>query len=314
MEKLHSSSPTMTVDAHIDTPWIMTKYGVFDLQDKQSLSMVDFPRMKIGGLQAAIFALYLSDALQDAVGPQKASDLINQQIAALKFQPGCTIVDCTADAILVLQTRQVPIFLGLEGGRLIHGDLARLSELRRKGVRYLTITHNRNTDWADSATDIRYHGGLTRFGGEVVQEANSLGVLLDISHASDETAQAVMGNSTEPVIASHSGCRSLLNHPRNLSDNLIRALVRTGGVIHIPFARRFIGPKASGIADHIDHVVQLVGNANHVGIGSDLDGAEMVNGIHDVSCWRTAVSLEKRGYSVDDINAIMGGNTLWVLS
>lgn len=311
----------LTVDAHIDTPWIMAKQGAFDLQQR-SLGTVDFPRMGLGGLQAAIFALYLSESLQDSLGPWESSCAIDDQYNWLHFQPGCGLVRTPQEAFEELAVGNMPIFLGLEGGRLLQDtvedpeSMTRLVDLAEiLGIRYLTLTHNRNTAWADSSTDLPQHHGLTRFGKDVVRECERLGVLVDLSHASDQTCWAAIGELSGPVIASHSGCRALLNHPRNLSDQLIKAIAKGGGVVHIPFAKRFIGPSMSGVADHIDHVVQLVGNSSHVGIGSDLDGAVLADGVEDVSSWsRVCVEpLERRGYSPTDVHAIIGGNTLRIL-
>lgn len=304
----------LTVDAHVDVPWMMTKQGKFDLQEYHPRTALDFPRMKKGGLQAAVFALYLSDALQDVITPQRASTLIDEQITTIKAQHGCALVDYPAGAYDAYRNGLVPIFLGLEGGRLLHEDLSRLRELYSQGVRYLTVTHNSNTTWADSATDQPCCKGLTKIGLEIIQEAERLGVLIDVSHASDATCYALLHASTKPMIASHSGCRALVNHPRNLSDDLITQITKDHGVVHIPFAKAFIG--AWAIADHIDHVVQLTGSPLHVGIGSDLDGAVLVDGAQDVSCWYTAcgTALLKRGYALSDIEAITGGNTLRLLS
>ena len=304
----------MTLDCHIDTPWQFTKQSTFtfDLRQRQA-SAVDFPRMKAGGLDAAIFALYISDTMQDDLGSYDAWEAILAQVSWLHRQPGCSLVADRAAAEVAARNGDVPIFLGLEGGRLIGDTLSKLAVLALFGVRYLTVTHNRNTSWADSATDTPYHGGLTRYGVDVVQEAARLGMLLDVSHSSDETCWATIGACCVPVIASHSGCRALLDHPRNLSNGLIRAIARTGGVVHIPFARRFIGPSALGVIDHINHVAQLVG-VEHVGIGSDLDGATMADGLEDVSCWsRIGNDLSDAGYGDADISLILGGNTLRML-
>lgn len=307
---------TLTVDAHIDSPWIMTKYGNFDLRLWGGQSLCSFPQMAKGGLQSAIFSIYLPENTQDKVGDVGAAGLIDWQIRWLQLQTSCKVVDSTSKALDCYNQSEVPIFLGLEGGRLIHNSLDRLAELREKGIRYLTLTHNRNTDWADSATDVPKHNGLSPFGTQVVRACESLGILVDVSHTSEDTSRMVLAMAAKPVIASHSGCKALLNHPRNLSDVLVRSIVRTGGVVHIPFARRFIGPRKEGVADHIDHVVQLVGSVLHCGIGSDLDGAQMADGIKDVSCWWdvTGAELLKRGYKDEDVRAITGGNTLRLLA
>ena len=312
----------MTLDCHIDTPWQFTKQGwkkprgstfTFDLRQRQA-SAVDFPRMKEGGLDAAVFALYISDTMQDDLGSYDAWEAILAQISWLHLQPGCSLVADRAAAEVAARNGDVPIFLGLEGGRLIGDTLSKLAVLALCGVRYLTVTHNRNTAWADSATDAPHNGCITAFGKQVVTEAERLGIIMDVSHGSDETALSIINMSTKPVIASHSGCRALVDHPRNLSDVLIQAIAQTGGVIHIPFARRFIGPSALGVIDHIHYVAQLVG-VEHVGIGSDLDGAAMADGLEDVSCWsRIRDGLSDAGYGEDSIDLITGGNTLRVLA
>lgn len=138
---------------------------------------------------------------------------------------------------------------------------------------------------------------------------------MDVSHVSDQTCRDITELSTKPVIASHSGCRAIVSHPRNLSDELIRRVSDTGGVVHVPFVRQFIGETALGVVAHIEHIVQLLGDTRHVGIGSDLDGAELAFGAEDVSQWWrvTGEALADRGYSGGDIAMITGGNTLRLL-
>ena len=317
MGQSHPLHPAlMTLDLHIDAPWKALKYGPLVFGGPLPKRDVDFPRMKQGGLHAAFFALYLPDAWQDTISPHTASLLINQQIEALNTSSGCQIVTRARDAHLWYTEQQiVPIFLGLEGGRLLNNTLDRLRELHAKGVRYLTLTHNRNTGWADSATDAPRHGGLDPFGHCVLRECEKLGVFVDVSHASDQTCIDVTSLSRKPVLATHSGCRVLLDHPRNLSDVLIKAIAKTGGLIGVPFVRRFVGPKASSVIDHIDHIVQQVG-VSHVGIGSDLDGAAMVDDVRDVSDWSHIVidGLSDRGYADANIAAIAGGNMMRLLA
>lgn len=307
----------ITVDAHIDIPWVQTKIGRFDLSEDNEgrFSQVDFPRMKEGGLQSAVFALYLSDGMQDQLGKDESLNYIFRQLAFLESQTGCVLVDDPQVAIDTVSVGMVPIFLCLEGGRLIYNDLSLLRAFRTLGVRYLTVTHNRTTDWADSATDLPRHKGLTMFGRNVVHEANRIGVLMDVSHGSEATANAVIDESSLPVIASHSGCHDLTDHPRNLSDNLIRRIAKTKGFIGIPWARRFVGNTWMCVVDHIDYVTQLVG-PSFVGVGSDLDGAELVTGITSVASWKRIVTeeLADRGFSNPVIADITGGNLLRVFS
>lgn len=283
----------MTCDFHIDVPWQLYKHGFYDLSQRQNYVDVDFPRMKDGGLDSAFFALYLSDGIQDKLSKEEIPWAIWNQIAAVR------------------KLKNPNIFFGLEGGRLINDSLDLLHGFATAGVKYLTLTHNRHTSWADSATDTPKHGGLTKFGRKVIRKCNELKILVDISHSSDDTAWDALEFSEKPAVATHSGCRTLLNHPRNLSDSLIRAIAMSGGVIGIPFARRFVGT-INGIYDHIDHVCQVVGNCNHVGIGSDLDGAVLVKGISGVQDWKKIVmdGLSQRGYSDSEISRISGENIL----
>lgn len=313
-----SPPPKITVDAHIDLPWQFVKKGPFDLSlnNHGKISMVDFPRMQAGGLQSAFFALYISDYMQNDLTDSEVDELIDDQIYWVQSPEvkTCVTIDSAKRALRVLEAGRVPIFFGLEGGRLIHNNLARLAVLREAKVKYLTVTHNFTTDWADSATDKPTHDGLTTFGTEVVKECNKLGIILDISHASDKTAWDVIRVSSAPVIASHSGCRALVNLPRNIPDDLIKEIAKIGGVVHIPFARRFIGKPSDSIAQHVDHVVQLVG-IDHVGIGSDLDGADMCDGAESVLSWKHVIQkgLHKRGYSTDAVTQVIGQNTMRLL-
>lgn len=308
----------ITVDAHIDIPWVQTKIGNFKLNEDNEgkFSEVDFPRMKKGGLQCAIFALYLSDPMQDQLGKSESLNYICRQVAFLERQHGMVLVDTPEVALDAVRVDMVPIFLGLEGGRLINNDIMMLEKFRRLGVRYLTVTHNRSTEWADSATDLPKHNGLTQFGRNLVHEANRQGILMDVSHGSEQTAWQVLAECSLPPIASHSGCKELRNHPRNLDDDLLKAIAKKKGVVCIPFAKRFIGPTWRCVVDHIDHVVQTVGSTNYVGIGSDFDGAELASGIDDVSDWKKIVIDEcaDRGFSGSCIKKIAGGNILRVLN
>jgi membrane dipeptidase len=232
------------------------------------------------------------------------------------------------------------------------------------GVRYMTLSHFYNDEWADSSTDKPVHNGLTDFGKDVVREMNRQGIMVDISHVSDKTFYDALEVSKAPLIASHSSCRALCNHVRDMSDEMIKALAVKGGVIHINYERSFIdqaykdaSDKLSGgvvakfdqlkkqcgddqgcfarkmaeqekqavaegklphvswerIIDHIDHAVRLAG-ADHVGLGSDFDGADMPEGMEDCSKLpKITEALMRKGYSDADIRKILGGNTLRVM-
>ncbi len=290
----------MTLDFHLDVPHKWHKHGPYDLHNRKMEFTdvdVDFPRMKEGSLDGGFFALYLSDATQDKLGDYESTEAIWRQIIAIN---SCNLGNDDPE-----------IFLGLEGGRLIHENLHQLGMYARAGVKYLTITHNKNTSWADSATDKVNIDGITAFGVEVVRECEKLGVLVDISHASDQAAIDILTASTRPVVATHSGCYALLEHPRNLRDYLIKMIASSGGVIGVPFARRFVGTK-DGIIRHIDHICQLTGSCRHAAIGSDLDGAWMVDEVDGVQNWGAVVldGLWDADYSDGDIDLIAGGNIM----
>src|SRR4029453_6807387 len=252
--------------------------------------------------------------------------------------------------------------MGVEGGHMLNEDLDVLRDFAARGVRYLTLTHSRNTPWADSSGDTPVHDGLTPFGQDVVRELNRLGVMVDVSHVSDKTFYDTLGVTTAPVIASHSSCRAISNSPRNMTDDMLRALARNGGVVMINYQVTFLSeafrtakPPAGvqaqldaetrrcgedevcailgwgpiyheamrrgqlpavtwvEIVDHIAHGVRVAGG-DHVGLGSDFDGAIMPLGMEDASKLpKITGELPRRGYSDRDVTKILGGNLLRVM-
>ena len=221
--------------------------------------------------------------------------------------------------------------MGMEGGHMIDDSLAVLRDYQRLGVRYLTLSHSVNTNWSDSSGDTPKHNGLTDFGKDVVRELNRLGMLVDISHVSDKTFWDALETSKAPLVASHSSLRSISGHPRNMTDDMIRALGGKGGVIMINYSRSFLSdelyqaglknvppaqrPTVSWekIVEHIDHAVKLVG-ATHVGLGSDFDGTTVPDGMDDVSMLpKITAALLDKGYSEQDVKNILGENILRLL-
>lgn len=304
-----------TCDFHVDLPWVQTKYYAFDLNHECEHSTISIKRLVKGKLDSMFCALYLSDSWQDTYPLDKCHQTIDSQIRRLLTQPSGTIVESASEAEDAYIKGLFPMFLGLEGSRLLGEErfaLGRLATLRNQGVRYLTLTHNKNNGWADSATDVPKHDGLTKFGVKLIQKCEELGVYVDISHSSDATAAEAIAVSEMPVLATHSGAKRFIKHPRNLSDNLIRAVAATDGVIGIPFARRFVGEHAGDVAKTVDYILELTGSNENVAIGSDLDGAVMIDGVNDVSDWGRIVmdSLSKRGLSDACIEKIAGGNIM----
>jgi membrane dipeptidase len=206
--------------------------------------------------------------------------------------------------------------MGIEGGHAIEDSLALLRQFFNLGVRYMTLTHSNTNNWADSSGDKPRHGGLTKFGEQVVLEMNRLGMLVDVSHVADDTFWDVMAVSRAPVFASHSSCRSLTPHARNMSDEMIRALAKKGGVIQINFACQFVKrgsgqPRLADVVSHIHHAVKVAG-IDSVGVGADYDGVNCLpQGLQDVSTYpRITEALLAKGYSAPDVQKILGGNTL----
>ncbi len=276
----------MTIDLHLDTLWKMTKYGNFQIAEGAPYSDVNAASLAKGGLSGGVFALYLAQHYE-----VDSERLIGEQIAFFKEQQW---------------PAGFKAYLAMENGELLRGKPGNVEMYAKVGIVYLTLTHNYDNHLGCSATD-KKQDGLTLLGAAIVRQCNKHNVLVDVSHTSDLTAYDAIVLSEKPIIASHSGCRKLLDHPRNITDTLIGQIAATGGLIGIPFVKKFIGTR-NAIADHIDHIVQLVG-IKHVAVGSDIDGAVMVDGV-EMANWTETVygGLTKRGYSGADMDAVAGGN------
>jgi membrane dipeptidase len=247
--------------------------------------------------------------------------------------------------------------IGMEGGHSIGCSLGTLRAMARLGARYMTLTHFHNTPWADSATDDPVHGGLTRFGEEVVREMNRLGMLVDLSHVSADTMRHAIRVTEAPPFFSHSSARALSDVTRNVPDDVLEAVGRRDGAVMVTFVPSFLVPEGAramegylaalrgliaehpadheaveagmeayerdhpeppatvaDVADHIDHV-RDVASVDHIGVGSDFDGASaMPEGLTDVSCYPNLFAeLLERGYSEEDCAKIAGRNVLRVM-
>ena len=227
---------------------------------------------------------------------------------------------------------KIAALMGIEGGHAIEDSPRLLRDYYRLGVRYMTLTHWNTNNWADSSGDInkpevQHHNGLTPLGKDIVREMNRLGMMVDISHTADKTFYDALATSRAPIIASHSSCRAITNAPRNMTDDMIRALAQKGGVIQINIYCRFISQKAADapegapvsatLADvvaHIDHVKQIAG-IDAIGIGTDFDGITCApQGLEDVSKFPNLTrALLEKGYAPAEIKKIYGGNTLRVM-
>ena len=325
----------LTVDTHADTPFLMGIFKDYDpgqYHDPQTASLqIDFPRMKKGGLDAIFFIAFVFQGARDAAGNLAAKDKALSKIAlvhqALDDNPDLAELALTpADAYNIEKVGKRAIFLGMENGYPIGTDLSLIQNFYDLGVRYITLCHTSNNDICDSSTDPKgaEHNGLSAFGEHVVAEMNRLGIMVDVSHVSDDTVLDVLELSSAPVIASHSCARAVYAHPRNLPDDLIAAIAEKGGTVQVTLYSDYVKasdpenseqlPTVSDFVDHIDHIVYVAG-IDYVGIGSDFDGGAMLSDCREVSqVGNITLELVKRGYTETEIENIWGGNLMRVFS
>jgi membrane dipeptidase len=361
--KLHFSS--IVVDTHDDTTQRFLD-GKFDLGPRNAAGSIDIPRMRDGNLSAIFFSVWIPSKI---TGPE-AVDRALVQIDAVREQvrkhPNDLVLATTAGEIREARKQgKIAVLLGVEGGHMINSDLGVLRSYAELGVRYMTLTHSGNDEWADSSTDKAVHNGLTEFGKDVVREMNRLGMMVDISHVSDKTFYDALEVSKAPLIGSHSSCRAICDAPRNMTDQMMKDLAAKGGVVQINYHVGFLSQefrnaeranpelnKAIGlevtkrcgenegcqliegdrltreyveqgkfprvdytkIIEHIGHAVKVAG-IDHVGLGSDFDGANMPYGMEDASKLpRITEALLQKGYSEGDVKKILGENTLRIMS
>jgi membrane dipeptidase len=355
----------IVIDGHADTTQRLVFDRTFNIGARNPNGNLDIPRMKDGGLDALFFSIWVPGDVTGPIAIKRALVQIDAVREAVRMHPyDLMLATSVADIRRAAAEHKIAALMGVEGGHMIDRDLRVLRDFAALGIRYLTLTHFKNTEWADSSTDKPAHNGLTAFGKDVVRESNRLGVMVDISHVSDKTFYDAISTSAAPVIASHSSTRALTNHPRNMTDDMLRALARNGGVIMINYHSGFISeefrvasekrsgdivarmtamskkcggdeacttmeqerldheamangqlPKVSWerIIDHIDHAVKVAG-VDHVGLGSDFDGAVMPLGMEDASKLpRITDALLNRRYSETDVEKILGGNLLRVM-
>jgi membrane dipeptidase len=360
--KLHFSS--IVLDTHDDTTQRFFS-KTYDLGKRNSDGHVDIPRMREGGMNAIFFSIWIDGRILGPPAVEKALDQIDAVHENVKkYSNDLMLARTAADVRRAHAMGKIAALMGVEGGHMIGNDIRVVRIFADLGIRYMTLTHFYNDEWADSSTDKPAHNGLTDFGKDVVREMNRQGILVDISHVSDKTFYDALEVSKAPLIASHSSCRAICNHPRDMSDDMIKALAAKGGVIQINYEKSFIDQaykdayeKATGgvvqhmdqlvsacnkdeecigrelakqeqqltaegklphvswekIIEHIDHVVKLVG-PDHVGLGSDFDGATMPEGLQDCSkVPKITEALLRKGYSEADVRKILGENTLRIM-
>jgi len=357
----------IVVDTHDDTTQRLLD-PKFDLGQRHADGSIDIPRMKEGGLDGIFFSIWMSGKITGPEAVKRATAQIDAVHEQVKKHPNELVLATTAEEVRAAKKHgKTAALIGVEGGHMINSDLGVLRIYASRGVRYMTLTHSVNVEWADSSTDKATHNGLTDFGKDVVREMNKLGVIVDISHVSDKTFYDALALSKAPMFASHSSCRAICDAPRNMTDQMIKDLAAKGGVIQINYHVGFLSQEfrdaekkdpsinagiseevkkrcpdendeacqliegdkitreyvAAGklpkvdytkIIEHIDHAVKLVG-AEHVGLGSDFDGANMPYGMEDATMIpKITEALLQKGYSESDIREILGENTLRVMT
>ncbi len=321
------------VDGHNDLPWAARQLAAYDWDDLDIAAVqprvhTDIPRLRAGGVGAQFWSVYVPATLSE-------SEILTatfEQVAAVQEMtrryPADLVAARTVDEVVAAhRDGRIASLMGAEGGHSIGGSLGVLRCLYVLGVRYLTLTHNHNVGWADSATDEPDCGGLTDFGREVVAEMNRIGMIVDLSHTSADTMRAALAVSTAPVLFSHSSARAVCDSPRNVPDDVLAAMAAGGGTCMVTFvpqfvsqqcadwisdmlqdaaaegvdARDYVGFKAfmatrgaqrpvATVADvvaHVEHVREVAG-IDHVGLGGDYDGIDALPvGLEDVSCYPT---------------------------
>jgi membrane dipeptidase len=238
------------VDTHADAPIMLQKPG-FDVgishDTKRDGSQIDFPRMKQGGMDAMFFAVYTAQGPRTPEGHAKAKESALKQFALIqealkKYPDQAELATTPAEARRIGKAGKRAVFIGMENGYPVGNELTMLKTYYDLGCRYITLTHFANNLIGDSSTDPDgpIHGGLSDFGKQVVQEMNRLGIMVDVSHIADKTFYDALALTTKPVLASHSNCRALCDFPRNMTDDMIRAVAKNGGVIQVNFVSDYL--------------------------------------------------------------------------
>jgi membrane dipeptidase len=325
--------PFPVIDGHNDLPWEIrsSRNGSVDGVDDTALTLhTDLPKLRAGGVVGQFWSVFVDCSSPDPVRDVfRQVDIARRLIAAYPSSLG--FARTAADVRAAVESGRIASLLGAEGGHSIGDDLAVLRDLARLGVRYMTLTHNDDTPWADSGTGSHPHGGLTDRGRDIVAEMERIGMLVDLSHTSPDTMRDTLDVATAPVVFSHSSTVAVNDHPRNVPDDVLARLSGNGGVVMITFVPKFVSRawadwEESGsvgapplvtvadVADHVEHARDVAGVA-HIGLGGDYDGTPVLPpDLRDVSRYPVlAAELERRGWSADELRALAGGNVLRVL-
>jgi microsomal dipeptidase-like Zn-dependent dipeptidase len=305
----------LSLDTHCDTPMLFPQGIEFGKRDPRIL--VDLPKMTEGRLDASIMVAYIPQTMQESAFDyangifDKIGDIVNRHADYLALAR-------TPDELWQHKCQgKKSIMLGIENGKALEGDIRNVRHFAKRGVVYITLCHNGDNDLCDSARGEQTHGGVSDFGAKVIRQMNKLGLMVDLSHAAESSFYDALQISKTPIVCSHSSSRFLCDHPRNLTDDQMRALAQAGGVCQITLYHGFLRKEGeASILDamtHLDHAISVMG-IDHVGLGTDFDGDGGVVGLADASELTLFTrQLLKRRYSQEDIQKIWGGNFLRVM-
>ncbi|MDR1675983.1 MAG: gamma-glutamyl-gamma-aminobutyrate hydrolase family protein [Tannerella sp.] len=313
----------LSLDTHTDTPLWFDRPG-FDFA-RRGPNRVNLPKMEEGKLDGVCLAAFIRQGARDSASLAGAVREVTGRIESIHGQIRrngdlCELAVTPDDFTRIKKSGKKAIFIGIENGYAIGRDTAQLAKFRQMGVIYMTLCHLYDNDICDTSSprSRREWNGLSPFGGEVVRQMNRLGMIIDLSHASDSTFRDVLKQTSAPVICSHSSARALCDHDRNLTDDQLRALAQNGGVIQVCLLNLYIhnDPQKASLTEaveHIDHIVRVAG-IDHAGIGSDFDGGGGLPGLEGANdLIQITVKLLEKGYSEEDIAKIWGGNFLRVM-
>lgn len=357
---------TPLIDGHNDVPWqyrrrVDNRLEELDLSEDTSTldppMHTDIARLQAGRVGGQFWSVYVPSSYTGDRGVRVQLEQIDLTRRLIDRHEELELVT-TADGIeRAFADGRIASLLGMEGGHVLANSLATLRMFHAAGARYLTLTHSDTVDWADSATDVQRHDGLSAFGEEVIREMNHLGMLIDLSHVHPDTMHDVLDISQAPVIFSHSSAMAVTGHVRNVPDDVLDRIPDNGGVVMVTFVPTFVNeelrqwdarqqaeearlerlyrwdearvdeemeswrennpaPQATleDVADHIDYLRERIG-VEYVGIGGDYDGvSSLPEGLEDASTYPALIAeLLRRGYSDDDVRAILGNNVLRVM-
>lgn len=319
----------LTLDTHCDTPMFFPQGIHFDQRDPRIL--VDMHKMAEGHQDAVIMAAYLpqpklgetfsSKVAFKVDGPLQYADLIFDKIEEIVNANNryLNIARTPSDLYEDKRKGRRSIMLGIENGLALNHDISNVRYFARRGVVYITLCHNGDNDICDSARGCNTHGGVSRFGEQVIKEMNRCGIMVDLSHAGEKSFYDALSISSKPIVCSHSNCKALCDVPRNLTDDQLRALAKHGGVAHITLYHGFLrnDSQEATVMDaiaHLEHAISVMG-IEHVGLGTDFDGDGGIRGLADSSeLINFTLHLLRRRYSERDIARIWGGNWLRVMA